>query len=73
MIGLRSHNVGIPMGGEGLPFTNWSTRGGDWRIAHFIGLHALQILPLAGYFISGTANSGRTLRATLYVWLLAIA
>lgn len=73
MIGLRSHNVGVPMGEAGLPFTNWSTLGGDLRIAHFIGLHALQILPLAGYLMAGTVNSERTFRATLYVWMLAIA
>ncbi|MEO0902913.1 MAG: hypothetical protein AAFY00_13260 [Bacteroidota bacterium] len=46
MIGQMSHNVGVPDGGEGLPWINWSTIAGDLRIAHFFGLHGIQIIPL---------------------------
>ena len=51
MIGQLAHNIGVKDGGEGLHFFNWSTVAGDLRVAHFFGLHSIQILPLLGYWV----------------------
>ena|ERR1700730_17949731 len=70
MIAHGSHSVGVKDGGPGLPVVNWSTKGGDLRAAHFLGLHALQVLPIIAFLVS-KHKSWTINRKTSYVFALS--
>jgi len=75
IVANNGHTVPAPDGGPGLPFVNWSTTGGDLRIVHFFGMHAMQALPILGFLLdrAGARSARNVVVVTSILWLAAMA
>lgn len=66
-----NHSVGAINDNSDWFITGWSKTVGDLRVAHFIGMHALQILPIISYHI--LKNTKLTIGLSVLYGFLAVA
>ncbi len=69
MSSRASHSVGAINDNSNLFIVGWSKTVGDLRVAHFIGMHALQVLPILSYYF--LKNTKATIIVALLYGLLA--
>jgi len=65
-----NHSVGALNDNSNLLIIGWSKTVGDLRVAHFIGMHSLQVLPVLAYYVLKNAKATFVL-ALLYFILAA--
>lgn len=71
LMGSRmNHSIGALNDNSNLFIVGWSKTVGDLRIAHFIGMHALQVLPLLSFYL--LKNTKATIFMSLLYGLLAL-
>ena len=63
------HSVGVSDNSIGLPFLGWNSQGGDLRVAHFLGIHGLQILPIMAFIIQKLKGDQAKYWVILVGWL----
>lgn len=47
----QTHTIGTQTQNTFLPMFKWNMKQGDLRAAHFIGMHALQIIPILSFYL----------------------
>lgn len=59
---------GVANDATGMFFFGWSRTGGDLRVAHFVGLHAMQGIPIIGYLVRNLPAGRTVVWACLAIW-----
>jgi hypothetical protein len=65
-----SHTVGAVNDNSNLWILGWSKTVGDLRVSHFIGMHALQVLPVLSFYL--IKNTKGTVIVALLYGILAV-
>ena len=65
-----SHTVGALNDNSNWFIVGWSKTFGDLRVSHFIGMHALQVLPLVSYYV--LKNTKLTIAISVFYGILAM-
>ncbi|NRT10505.1 hypothetical protein [Flavobacterium sp. 14A] len=72
LMGSRmNHSVGAINDNSNMWLIGWSKTVGDLRVSHFIGMHALQLLPLLSFYIF--KNTKATIVVSIIYGLLAVS
>jgi hypothetical protein len=66
-----SHSVGALNDNSNLFIMGWSKTVGDLRVSHFIGMHALQVLPVLSFYV--LKNTKLTIVIAILYGLLALS
>ena len=65
---IGAHSVGTPSeAAAAMPITHWNLEGGDLRVPHFFGLHALQAMPLLALALRRFTSLDQAVRTRLVV------
>jgi NO-binding membrane sensor protein with MHYT domain len=65
-----NHNVGALNENSNWFIVGWSKTVGDLRVSHFIGMHALQVLPILSFYV--LKNTKLTIGLSIIYGLLAL-
>lgn len=71
MSSMAGHYIGTPAPGAAvIPLMGWSASVGDLRPAHFVSLHAMQVLPLLGLYSDRRAKGAGLVKGAAVIYVV---